>query len=850
MRNKFLSIVLMLVLFMGLLHYGGDSKVHAAELPNVVKSARITDTEGNPLTGPIGAWQAFRITADYELPNNQVHAGDTTTIELPQGFDRAAPFNFEIKAGGHTVATGKSIVTAEGKHQIILTYTDYAATHSDIHGSFFFNVQINNATQTQTGNIPVNLISSGETVFAGTVQYNPQPVHGVPLIKAGWMDSNDKTLAHYKINVNQKNEEMKNAVLEDTLVTPGMEYVKGSLRVTEGVWVNTGTDLVLTNQTDVTSQFTNKITYHGNKFTINIGDRPAGKGLQFRYDVRLAYEPMPGEKFTNEAKLNNDGKEYKHSHTYKVNIAGGTGEGYKFKIKIIKENEEGVRLKDAQFDVVRVRSGVTVGKLVTDGNGEAEIGDLLRDKYELRETKEPDGYEKLSKAIEVKPGDFGSDKTAYKTIKNKKKKIPKISVEGIKTWDDKNDQDGKRPTEITINLLKNGVKIDSKKVTKADGWKWKFDNLDKYEGGNEIKYAITEEAISGYTTVVNGYDVKNSYTPSKTSVQVTKVWKDKNDQDGKRPKNVVIKLLADGKETGKKVTLTKTNNWTESFTGLDEYKGGNKIVYTIKEEPVGNGYVSVVTGDAKTGFTVTNTRTPEKTTVEGIKTWDDKNDQDGKRPAEITINLLKNGVKVDSKKVTKADGWQWKFDNLDKYENGKEINYTITEEAISGYSTVINGYDVKNSYTPGKTSVQVTKVWKDKNNKDGKRPEKVKIKLLANGEEVPGKTLILSKLNNWTGTFTRLPQKKNGVKVDYNVKEEPVGNGYKSVLTGNAKAGFVVTNSKKLKPAGPAGGEDNGKNPKTGDNMNIALYASLLVISGVMLLILRRVMKRKKKFLP
>ena len=510
----------------------------------------------------------------------------------------------------------------------------------------------------------------------------------------------------------------------------------------------------------------------------------------------------------------------------------------------------GVRLKDAQFDVVRVRSGVTVGKLVTDGNGEAEIGDLLRDKYELRETKEPDGYEKLSKAIEVKPGDFGSDKTAYKTIKNKKKKIPKISVEGIKTWDDKNDQDGKRPAEITINLLKNGVKVDSKKVTKADGWKWKFDNLDKYENGKEIKYTITEEAISGYTTVVNGYDVKNSYTPSKTSVQVTKVWKDKNDQDGKRPKNVVIKLLADGKETGKKVTLTKTNNWTESFTGLDEYKGGNKIVYTIKEEPVGNGYVSLVTGDAKTGFTVTNTRTPEKTTVEGIKTWDDKNDQDGKRPAEITINLLKNGVKVDSKKVTKADGWKWKFDNLDKYENGKEIKYTITEEAISGYSTVINGYDVKNSYTPGKTSVQVTKVWKDKNNKDGKRPEKVKIKLLANGEEVPGKTLILSKLNNWTGTFTRLPQKKNGVKVDYNVKEEPVGNGYKSVLTGNAKAGFVVTNSKKLKPAGPSGGEDNGKNPKTGDNMNIALYASLLAISGVMLLILRRVMKRKKKFLP
>lgn len=396
MRNKVLSIVLMFVLFMGLLYYGENSKVYAAELPNVVKSARITDTEGNPLTGPIGAWQAFRITADYELPNNQVHAGDTTTIELPQGFDRAAPFNFEIKAGDNTVATGKSIVTADNRHQIILTYTDYAETHSEIKGSFYFNIQINNATQTQTGNIPVTLVSSGENVSAGTVQYNPQQVEGVPLIKAGWMDSADKTIGHYKINVNQKNEEMKDAVLEDTLLTPGMNYVKGSLSVTEGVWVNTGTDMVLTNQTDVTDQFVNKIKYYGNSFKIDIGNRPAGKGLQFRYKIKLSYEPMPGEKFKNAAKLQNNGKEYKHSTYYMINQSGGTGEGYKFKIKIKKENEKGEPLKNAKFDVIRVRSGAVEGKLVTDENGLAEIGNLLKDDYKIKETDAPEGYEKLA----------------------------------------------------------------------------------------------------------------------------------------------------------------------------------------------------------------------------------------------------------------------------------------------------------------------------------------------------------------------------------------------------------------------------------------------------------------------
>ena len=589
MRNKILSIVLMFVLFMGLLYYGGNSKVYAAELPNVVKSARITDTEGNPLTGPIGAWQAFRITADYELPNNQVHAGDTTTIELPQGFDRAAPFNFEIKAGDNTVATGKSIVTAEGKHQIILTYTDYAETHSEIKGSFYFNIQINNATQTQTGNIPVTLVSSGENVSAGTVQYNPQQVEGVPLIKAGWMDSADKTIGHYKINVNQKNEEMKDAVLEDTLLTPGMNYVKGSLSVTEGTWVNKGTDLELINKVDVTAQFADKI-------------------------------------------------------------------------KIKKENEKGEPLKNAKFDVIRVRSGAVEGKLVTDENGLAEIGNLLKDDYKIKETDAPEGYEKLAGDIDVKSTDFDNNQLAYKVIKNKKKP-------------------------------------------------------------------------------------------------------------------------------------------------------------------------------------------PEKISVEGKKIWNDNNDQDGKRPDQIVINLLKNGVKFKSKTVKKDDGWKWKFEGLDKYENGKEIKYTITEEAINGYSTEILGYDVKNTRTPGQTSVQVTKTWKDQNNKDGMRPKKVRIRLLANGVEILGKILELSEMNGWTGTFTKLPINKNGKKIEYTVKEEPVGNGYQSFVTGNAKEGFVITNLKKSKPpvTPPGGGGKDPENPQTGDKADIALYASLLAISGITLSLLI-ILKRKKKF--
>ena len=428
--------------------------------------------------------------------------------------------------------------------------------------------------------------------------------------------------------------------------------------------------------------------------------------------------------------------------------------------------------------------------------------------------------------------------TEFKIINTRQ--TEKVNIAGEKTWEDKDNQDGKRPTKIKVKLLKQvenetPVVVETKEV-EADAtgkWTYSFENLDKYEKGKLIKYSIDEEEVTGYTKTVDGYNVKNSRTPSKTSIKVTKAWEDKNDQDGKRPTSVTIKLLADGVETGDKLTLTAVNGWKGSFDNLDEYKAGKKIQYSIEEEDVENGYSGFIAQTSNTEFNVINKREPEKTFVEGTKTWNDKDNQDGKRPTEITINLLKNGTKIASKKVTKADGWKWKFENLDKYENGKEINYTITEEKVEGYTTEIKGYDVKNSYTPGKTSLQVTKAWEDKNDQDGVRPNSVTIKLLADGVET-GKKLVLTKANNWTGSFTDLDEYKDGKKIVYTIKEEPVGNGYKSVITGNEKEGFVVTNVR----------TPEQRIPKTGAGSNSALYTVLLGLSGTVIF---SVFRRKRK---
>ena len=361
-------------------------------------------------------------------------------------------------------------------------------------------------------------------------------------------------------------------------------------------------------------------------------------------------------------------------------------------------------------------------------------------------------------------------------------------VSGSKTWVDNNDQDGARPDSITINLLKGGEVIDSVTVTAADGWAWTFTNLPKYEnGGNLINYSITEAVVDGYTTTYDGFNVTNTHAPEKTSVTVSKTWNDANDQDGIRPSDITVKLLANGSDTGKTLILSEGNNWTGSFTDLDKYAAGTEIVYIIEEVAV-DGYNTVITGNQTDGFQITNSHTPATIVISGNKTWNDNDDQDGARPDSITIHLLANGTVIDSVTVTAADGWAWAFENLAKFENGVEINYSISEAVVDGYTTTYDGFNVTNTHAPEKIDVTINKLWDDKDNQDGIRPESITIHLLANGVDT-GKTLVLSAETEWAGIFEDLDKFANGEEIAYTITEDSV-EGYEPTIDG-----FQITNT-------------------------------------------------------
>ena len=295
----------------------------------------------------------------------------------------------------------------------------------------------------------------------------------------------------------------------------------------------------------------------------------------------------------------------------------------------------------------------------------------------------------------------------------------KTEVSGSKTWNDNGDQDGKRPSSITVRLLADGRVVSHKKITEKDNWSWNFEDLPVYEKGEKITYTIKEDSVENYETKLDGYNIINTHKTETTSVSGRKTWNDNNNQDGIRPDSIEIQLYktVNGTKTtmgdNYKVTLTSGDDkvWqdtelTYTWSKLPKYENGSEITYTVKEVGEENGKIVGKNGKEykveydSTGMNITNSYEPEKTEVSGTKTWVDYDNKYNSRPESITINLLANGGKVDSKTITpQNDSWTYKFEDLPVYKNGQKITYTISEDTVSGYKSKVTDYNVTNTYT-------------------------------------------------------------------------------------------------------------------------------------------------------
>lgn len=285
---------------------------------------------------------------------------------------------------------------------------------------------------------------------------------------------------------------------------------------------------------------------------------------------------------------------------------------------------------------------------------------------------------------------------------------------------------------------------------------------DGYQTMSPITIIVGADGV----VTVNGHNVTDKDgtgqvqaldAPKTTNLTVNKVWKDNDDQDGKR-RTVTFDLY---RKLAGEADYTKMDGQSRDINvnagdsaaywfDLPVMVYGKQAEYKAKEATTINGYtaqctdpVSAVDGSGMV-MTCTNTHAPETTSLGVNKKWNDVGNQDGSRPPSITVHLVKNGVKTNqSATLNAANNWSNAnaFTNLPVYENGMKITYGVQEDVPSGYTVTTDGVDKNHNITLTNTHHPNNKeVWFSKQS--------------LGGQELDGATMRLTgTLDDTTKTF-------------------------------------------------------------------------------------------------
>ena len=196
----------------------------------------------------------------------------------------------------------------------------------------------------------------------------------------------------------------------------------------------------------------------------------------------------------------------------------------------------------------------------------------------------------------------------------------------------------------------------------------------------------------------NGGVVIGEATSLSHSILVKKAWDNPGYEDT-QPSSVTIHLKE--RDTGDIVStaeLTGENGWQYTFTGLPL----SPDHYTVTEQPL-EGYKATYYQDADGNFIITNTYLTTPTpdvpavtiSVPVEKKW--VNDYKWERPASIHVSLWNGDAKVKEADLTADMGWTYIFEDL------PEGTYSVTEDAVPGYETLIErsdagGFIITNTY--------------------------------------------------------------------------------------------------------------------------------------------------------
>lgn len=347
--------------------------------------------------------------------------------------------------------------------------------------------------------------------------------------------------------------------------------------------------------------------------------------------------------------------------------------------------------------------------------------------------------------------------------------------------------------KITAKAWDGSAYVENPQIT----WKSYNESIATVDGGVVTGVKRGNATVSAAWNGVNANDVKVTVTPSR-NITLSTEWDDHDNQDGIRPEKATLQLTANDENCGDPIELNAENNWTYEWKLLDaEDAEGNNIVYRVKAEDP-EEYTAKVTGSADDGFVVTYSHEIAKVSATANVTWDDAENQDGIRPASVSLQLKSKveggeAVNVGDNVTVKADAdgnWTKTWTDLPKYNAGKVIEYTVEESGLPEGYTITTTKDeetgaitLKNSYTPKGVDIAVSVNWNDADNQDALRPASVEAEVLANGEAT-GNKVTLTAEGEWKATVKALPVYAAGQKITYTLKSDV--DAYTSACTSTA----------------------------------------------------------------
>ena len=707
---KKLAIYLLMTLSLLMVSFTLFSKIVNAETSkkvDVITDVKVQNNDGGDLTAPLGRYDTFRLNAKFALEGKNVKAGDTTEVVIASPIDIKSQ-DFEIK----DAITNKLIANAKvdattGK--IILTFTKFVEEKNDVSGSFFFYAGVNKDKFPNDGNAPVKVSVNNKVKFDGTVKSGTVGEgKRYTIIKSGWDNGDHKSLG-FRISVNRTNEAISNAVLSDSMESPGVTYKAGSFKIYKGTWDYSNGTWQLKNKTDVTSQYTVNAT--DTTFTINLGNISANDHFAVEYEAVVNYDAVDREVIKNKATIVGDNKKpYDSNSKVNIQIAGGEGVGYAFGIQVHKVDESNEPLKGAKFQVIRQATGQVLGEFESDAKGEFSLKELLRDKYIIKEIQAPEGYGLAEDTI-VEASEFTTPtKPVSKTIVNKKEKPAK--------------------TQATIEL--------DKILTGRDLVDGEF-SFELYEGANKLQTVTNKSGKVTFESISYTAEGEHTYTVKEVKGNNATITYDASE------KQVTVKVTRDGGALKAEVVYPENKTFTNAFTpnattatielskeltgrdlvdgefSFELYEGANKLqtvtnksgkvtfdaisytaegehTYTVKEV---KGNVPGITYDtAEKQVTVQVTKdgdnlkatvvypenkvfantysapSPAKAQISASKILEGRDLKDG----EFSFNLLDEAGEVLQTKQNAADG-SVAFDEISysQEDAGKTFHYTIKE---------------------------------------------------------------------------------------------------------------------------------------------------------------------------